>query len=98
MRSPFFAELHQLLWFREFSAAKCFGETFTHTVIVYRPDIRAAKIEKEQHFNRPTPNAADGDQSRDDFFVGHLRQRSRAWHGSVDRFGSQIFDRGDLIS
>src|SRR6266446_8690148 len=98
MGAPFFTQLHQLFRFRKFSLTKRFREPFAHAVIVHWPDVGPAKIEKEQHLDGPTPNPTNSDQTRDDFFVAHLRQRSRTRHRAVDRFCSQILDRSDFVS
>src|SRR5437016_10719089 len=96
MRSPLFTQLHQLFRFGKFSATECSRKSFTHTVIVNRPDVRPPKIEKKQHLDGPASNSANLDQSLDDFFVAHFRQSARAWNRPVDRFRGQIFDRSNF--
>src|SRR6266436_67724 len=98
MGPPFFTQLHQLFRFGQFSLTKRFRESFAHAVIVHRPDVGPAEIEKEQHLDGPTPNPTNSDQTRDDFFVAHLRQSARARYRPVDGFRSQILDRGDFVS
>src|ERR1700680_293911 len=49
IRSPFFAELHELFRRRQFSAPENLRESFAHAVIIDRPDIGPAEIEKKKH-------------------------------------------------
>src|SRR5260370_4595255 len=98
MGAPFFTQFHQLFRFGKFSLTKGFRESFAHAVIVHWPDVGPAEIEKEQHLDGPTPNPTNSDQTRDDFFVAHLRQSARARYRPVDRFCCQILDRGDFVS
>src|SRR5437764_15301972 len=98
MRPPFFAQLHQLLRFGKFSLTKRFREPFAHAVIVHRPNIGPAEIEKEQHLDGPTPNPTNSDQTRDDFFVAPPRQSAGARPRPGDRFCRPILARPALSS
>src|SRR5439155_15782167 len=88
--TPFFADLHQLFRRGQFSPSKSLGETFAHTVIIDRPDIRPAKIEQEKHLNCPAPDAAYLCEARDDFVIAHPKKCTPGWHSAIDRFCSEI--------
>src|SRR5581483_1414722 len=91
IRTPLFTELHELLGSRQVSLSESFCESFPHSVIVDRPDIGPAQIEKKQHLNRPPANSADGGESFNNLIVSHSKKRASRWDGAVDRFCCQIF-------
>src|SRR5438046_10058220 len=74
--TPFFSALNQLLRGGQFSSAKSFGETFAHSVIVDRPDIRPTEIEKKEHLNRPAADPAHLCKARDDLVIAHPKKRA----------------------
>src|SRR4029077_20036862 len=98
MRPKFFAELHQLFRLRKLSFAESFGESFPDSIIVHWPDVGPAEIEKQEHLNRPTTDAADLDQALDNFVVTHCGKGASRRHRAVECFCGEIFDRGDLAA
>src|SRR6266404_6551908 len=84
--SPFFAELQKLSGRGKFPSTKSFRETFAHSVIVHRPDIGPAQIEKQKHLNGPAPNPAHRNQSRDNFLVSHTRESPGGRNGAIQSF------------
>src|SRR2546430_13980759 len=51
VRPPLLTMFHQFFWRRQFPSAKSFGEAFTYSIIIDRPDIRPAKIEEKQYLD-----------------------------------------------
>src|SRR6266566_8145910 len=96
--TPFFAALDQLLRGGQFSSAKSFGETFSHSVIVDRPDIRPTEIEKKEHLNRPAANPAHLRKARDDLVIAHPKKRVPGRDRAVNRFRRKVFNRCRLCA
>ena len=67
---------HQFFWRRQFPSAKSFGEAFTYSIIIDRPDIRPAKIEEKQHLDSPATDAAHLRKTGDDLVVAHSEKRA----------------------
>src|SRR5437868_1052574 len=66
VRPPLLTMFHQFFWRRQFPSAKSFGEAFTYSIIIDRPDIRPAKIEEKQHLDSPATDAAHLRKTGDD--------------------------------
>src|SRR5690349_10383517 len=70
------------------------GETLAHTEISRWQHIDPAKLEHEEHLDRPRPDAADAGQPFDDDVILHPGNGARGWHDALQRFGGNVFDRG----
>src|SRR6218665_3655647 len=49
------------------------ADAFDEATVVERQHVRPHQVEDQEHFGRPTADAADRDQLLDDGFVVHLR-------------------------
>lgn len=68
--TPAFAEFEQFFWFGHVLFSVGHGPAFFYGEVVDGKYVRAAQTKNQKHFHRPGADAADGDQSFDEFFVG----------------------------
>jgi len=89
--APFLAVLHQLFRRGKFPLAKSLGEALLHPVIGDWPDIRPAKIKKQEHLHSPAPDTTHLRKTRDDLVIVHSEKGTSGWHRAVERLRREIF-------
>ena len=74
------------------------GPALFYAEIVDGENVRTAESENQKHFNGPGPDATDGDEAFDEFFVGHFFCLLESGDDAVDSFLSEIFHGEDFCA
>lgn len=81
---------------RELAQAIGGAKPRAHAEVVHRQHVAAAEMENEQHFDRPAADAAHLGQPLDDRLIVERLQGLPVRHHTVERFGRQVLESGDL--
>jgi len=94
--APAFAESEELLGLGHVLLAVGDGPTFLNAEVVDGEDIRATKAEDQEHFDGPGADAADGDETFDELFVGELLGLFESGDDAVDGFLREVLHGEDF--
>ncbi len=96
--APAFAEGEEFLGLGHVLFAVGDGPAFFDAEVVDGEDVGAAEAEDQEHFNGPGADAADRDETFDEFFVGELFGLLEGGDDAIDGFLREVFHGEDFCS
>src|SRR5467141_1410396 len=98
VRAPAFAKGEEFFRFGHVFFAVGDGPAFFDAEVVDGEDVRTAEAEDQEHFDGPGTDAADGDETLDELFVGELLGLFERGDDALDRFLREVFHGEDFCA
>src|SRR6266481_989535 len=98
VRAPTFAEGQKFLGLGHVFFAVSDGPAFFHAEVVDGKNVGAAEAEDQKHFDGPCADAADGDETLDEFFVRNFLGLFEGGDDAVDGSLCKVFHSQDFCA